>query len=712
MTTQPSPHRPAERIKRVGRQAAERLRRARHTERPKARPPGEEPRRAVRVKVRRPSRKALTITGVVLLALAAAIALFLYLWDWNYLRGPLSRYASEKTGRQVAIAGDLDVDLFSWKPSATVGGLSVGDPAWRNAGQGKTAEIDGLTLQIQLRPLLKGDVLIERLAIDRPNVNLFRDGEGRATWDFSKPGEPERKEALKLPPIRSFVINDGVLKLRDERRDFTFNGQVNAREDMGGERGFELTGTGTMNQAPFRALVTGGPLINIEPGETYPFNADVRSGATHVTAQGGMPRPFDLGQFHMNLTATGPDMADIYDLTGLAFPNTPPYRLRGRLVRDEHIYRVSGLSGRVGDSDLSGRLSVDTEPDRPFLRGALTTRRLDFDDLGALFGGAPRTGPGETASATQKAVASNLAAQQRIFPDSPLNSERIRAMDADVTYRAASIVDAPMGIDSGKVHVTLDNALLRARDLVLGLPRGSVNGQVSLNARNRVPVTVLDLRLSGARLEDLMPQRVASRAGLTGGFVGRVKLTGEGDSVHKAMSNADGEAMVVVPNGTIREAFAELMGVNVTKGLGLLLTKDMSQTPIRCGVAHFRANDGVLSANQIVFDTGPVLVTGAGTVNLNSERMAFRVKGHAKELRLVRLLLPITLQGPIKSPKPGVEPGQAVAQGGIAVALGALISPLAAILPFVDPGLADDANCAALIGGARSEGAPVETVRR
>lgn len=503
MTTQPSPRRPAERIKRVGRQAAERLRRARHAERPRQRPPGEDRQAAAKVRVRRPSRKALTITGVVLLLLAAAIALFLYLWDWNYLRGPLSRYASDKTGRQVAITGDLDVNLFSWKPSATVGGVSVGDPAWRNGGRAKMAEVGGIDLQIQLKPLLKGDVLIERLAIDRPNVNLYRDGQGRATWDFKKPGEPEKKEAFKLPPIRSFVIRDGVIRLRDERRDFTFNGQVNAREDMGGQRGFELSGKGTMNQAPFRALVTGGPLINIRPDETYPFNADIRSGATHVTARGGIPRPFDLGQFHLNLTATGPDMADIYDLTGLAFPNTPPYRMSGRLVRDEFMYRVSNLSGRVGDSDLSGRVSVDTEPERPFLRATLSSRRLDFDDLGAVFGGAPKTGPGETASATQKAVASNLAAQQRIFPDSPLNHDRIRAMDADVTYRAASITDAPLGLRSGRVHVTLDNALLRARELEVALPQGAVRGEVSLNARNRVPVTNLDLRLSGARLEDL-----------------------------------------------------------------------------------------------------------------------------------------------------------------------------------------------------------------
>lgn len=94
-------------------------------------------------------------------------------------------------------------------------------------------------------------------------------------------------------------------------------------------------------------------------------------------------------------------------------------------------------------------------------------------------------------------------------------------------------------------------------------------------------------------------------------------------------------------------------------------------------------------------------------MNLGSERMAFRLQGHAKESRLVRVLLPITIEGPIRSPKPGVEAGQATAQGGVAAALGAIVNPLAAVLPFVDPGLADDANCAGLIGQARAEGVPV-----
>jgi hypothetical protein len=61
----------------------------------------------------------------------------------------------------------------------------------------------------------------------------------------------------------------------------------------------------------------------------------------------------------------------------------------------------------------------------------------------------------------------------------------------------------------------------------------------------------------------------------------------------------------------------------------------------------------------------------------------------------------------MSAPKLGVEPGAAIAQGGIAAALGSALSPLAAILPFVDPGLAKDANCQALVADAAHDGAPV-----
>ncbi|MFL5296498.1 MAG: AsmA family protein [Phenylobacterium sp.] len=646
-------------------------------------------------------RKLAWTTGVFA-ALALLCALIAAIWDWNWFRGPLANMASGRMHRPVAINGDLRVHLFSWQPSATVDRVRIGNPRW--AGGGDMAQIGRIALQVRLLPLFGGHLDMRLLEFDQPNLRLYRDANGRATWDFSDGTRPD--EPLRLPPIRKFIINGGRLHLRDDDRKLVFTGTVQASETLGARNhGFEMVGDGTLNTQPFTLQVTGGPLLNIDRNKPYPFDADIRAGQTYVTAQGAVPKPFDLAQFWMNATARGPDLSELYGITGVPLPNTPPYQLRGRLSRDAHLWRIDGLGGRVGSSDLAGWITVDGAGKRPLLKANLHSRSLVFPDLGALFGGGPKVS--RVASPKQVAVARTMQAQARIFPVATLNFDRIRKLDADVTYKATTITQAPISLRAGSTRVKLNAGVLRAEPLELELPQGRINGWIQLDGRKTDAVTDLDLRLSNARLEHIIPVQFQGTTPFAGTIVGRVKLHGVGDSVHDAVGDANGEMMVVVPGGEIRQSLAELAGVNVIKGLGLLFAKDQKTTPIRCAVAHFDAKGGVMSADRLVIDTGPVRIDGGGVINLDKEALAFRVQGHPKKFQLIRLLAPITVSGPILHPKPGVETGKAVAQGGIAAALATVVSPLAAILPFIDAGLAKDANCAALVSEGKASGAPV-----
>jgi len=110
----------------------------------------------------------------------------------------------------------------------------------------------------------------------------------------------------------------------------------------------------------------------------------------------------------------------------------------------------------------------------------------------------------------------------------------------------------------------------------------------------------------------------------------------------------------------------------------------------------------------MIIDTEPVRVDGSGTINLRDETLDLRLQGKPKHFQLVRLRAPITLSGSWGHPALGVKAGPAVAQGGIGAALG-LLNPFAAILAFIDPGLAKDANCGPLLSEAKAQGAPVKS---
>jgi hypothetical protein len=103
-----------------------------------------------------------------------------------------------------------------------------------------------------------------------------------------------------------------------------------------------------------------------------------------------------------------------------------------------------------------------------------------------------------------------------------------------------------------------------------------------------------------------------------------------------------------------------------------------------------------------------VLITGKGAVDLKSEKLDVSIYGQPKKLRFFRVKSPIELGGTLRQPSFGLKPGNTPTQAGIAVAAGTLLTPIAAALAFIDPGLAKDADCSALLNEAKAEGAPVK----
>ncbi|MES1199417.1 MAG: AsmA family protein, partial [Pseudomonadota bacterium] len=579
-------------------------------------------------------------------------------------------------------------------PEVRVGGLQVGNlPAFRD--RGRFANVRQADVAVRLLPLLIGRIEIERISLEGADVALYRNAQGVSNWK-GQAGRP-----FNLPAIRQFNLRGGRLSFDDDIRHMRLDAVFNSQEMRSAPRAgsFHLTGGGTINGKPFQLDARGAPLLNVRRDRPYNFSADVRAGTTHVVAQGAVLRPFDLGRFTAQVDSRGDDIAELYYLLGLALPNSPPYHLTGRVERNGDRYTMSDIAGRVGDSDLAGQFSVVRRNQRPYLTGDLRSRSLDWDDMMTVFGSPPDAH--ETASAEQRAEAGQLARQGRILPDARLDVIRVRRMDARVHYVAEHIRSPHLPLRAASVTLTLDRGVLRGEPMALELTQGRVSGYAEVNARGATPVSSVDLRLSRARLESFLPVVAGSRPAV-GSLVARIRLQGRGASVREAAANANGAASVVVPSGEVREAFAELTGINVTRGLGLLLTKNRDRIGIRCGVADFQVRNGVMNTNSLVFDTDTMLITGSGTVSLRDERMNLRIRGQPKEPRLIRIAAPIAVRGHLRAPSIGLAGGRAAAQTGVAAALATLLAPLAGVLPFVDAGLADDANCAALFAEARS----------
>jgi uncharacterized protein involved in outer membrane biogenesis len=627
--------------------------------------------------------------GIVLAAFLIASVVTLYFLDWNQLRGPIARYASHRYGRPIRIDGDLKVDLFRRQPHISVGGLFVGNPAWVDRRQG--ARIEEADIEFRLWPALFGTIILPLVVVDRPDIFLVRASDGRTNWDSAPPG----KQEWKIPPIQRFLVRDGHLEVDDAVRRLKFQGSISSQENAGGSNttndkraAFQLNGAGTLNANPFLADVLGGPLINVDESKPYKFGADIHAGPTRIVIDGQVNHPFHLGQFGMHVLATGQTLSELYYLTGIALPGTSSYRLGGMLARDGAFYSLTDLSGTIGHSDIQGYLTIDASGNIPDLRGHLSSRTLNFDDLGALLRG------GERPAATGA----------YLLPDVALHTERLRQVNGEVDYDADAIRSRDLPLRGLSTHISVRNGVLQLKPLAFAFTTGRLSGALTIDARNSVPVTAVDARVTDIHIEHFIKN---GEKPLSGIVEARAQLRGSGASVHQVASSADGVFTAVVPQGTMKKSLAEWLGVNVLSALGLSLSGDRSSTNLRCAVVHFDARNGVLDSQQLILDTDPTRLDGHGTVNLKDETVNLTFQGRPKHFQFLRMRAPITVSGKLAAPALGVDTKPAITQGAIGAGLG-LLSPFAAILAFIDPGLAKDANCAGLLADARSQGAPVK----
>ena len=658
-----------------------------------------------------------TVAAIVVGGFVLVVVCVLAFMDWNKLRPLLAREITAKTGRPASIDGDLKVHLWSWTPSAEINGLTLKNPPW--ADRDLMFGAKRITLSVSLGRLFRGQIVVPQIEMIEPVINLERDSKGRASWQLgTTTGAPKDKtQPAKIPAIRRLLIKDGRLHVVDEIRRLRFGGSLVA-DDRSGENSasaFKMQAKGSLNEKPFTLDATGGPLINMEPNKPYSFTSHVTASDINLEAQVTVAKPFDLGLLDVKFVVSGKDLADVYYLTGLALPNTPHYRLSASMHVSGTTITGDDFSGRVGSSDLSGKIVVQTGAARPKLTAKLSSMNLNIVDLAPTLGHPTDKSESLAASEAKKgAPAKRLKAKQEsgnrqsdadskpnatLLPDADLQVNRVRGMDADVTYRAEAVTAPKIPMKEVSFHVVLDNGRLTIDPLSFVLDQGKFTGNVHIDARAQVPETSIDMRVDNVDLSQFKSAAMKEPP-LSGSLIGRLKVHGFGPSVHKLASTADGAMSFIVPDGEINAAIAELTGINVSRGLGLLLTKNETKTSIRCGVVDFQAQKGEMTAKTMFIDTTDVLITGRGDIDLNSEALNIRLEGKPKKIRFTRVRAPITVKGTLAHPAVGIDAGKLAEQGAVASALGTLLTPIAAVIAFIDPGRAKNKDCAASMSDA------------
>lgn len=680
--------------------------------------------------------KIISWTLATLVVLLAVLVLVIVFFDWNRIKPPLNAKVSEELHRPFAINGNLAVvwqrepDVGGWRawvpwPHVVAEDLSLGNPDWSKKPQMVT--LKRVELRISPLALLAQRVVIPRIDLTEPNADLQRLADGRANWTFKfDPKDPNAEPSSWVVDIGAIGFDKGHVTLDDQNlktqldllidplgKPIPFSDIVGAKAaktavEKGGapqDYAFAIKVKGQYHDQKLAGEgKIGGLLALQDAAKPFPLQAQVKIADTSVELAGTLTDPLNLGALDLRLKLAGSSLANLYPLTGVTLPDSPPYATDGHLIAKLHDaagaqFRYEGFNGKIGASDIHGDLAYVASQPRPKLSGALVSNQLLFADLAPLIGA--------DSNAKQKARGGeSKQPTDKVLPVEEFKTERWRDMDADVEFTGKRIVHSEkLPFTDLYTHLVLTDGVLSLEPLRFGVAGGKLDAQIRLNGRTEPLEGQAKLTARGFKLKQLFPTFEPMKTSF-GELNGDADIAGRGNSVAKLLGTANGKLKMLINDGAISRELMELAGLNVGNYVVGKIFGD-KEVKINCAAADFDIKTGLATTQLFVFDTENAIIYIDGTANMATELLDLTITPESKGWRLISLRSPLYVQGKFIKPSAGVKAVPLLLRGAGMVALGVIAAPAAGLLALVAPSGGEPNQCAPLLEQMKAGKAPV-----
>ncbi len=658
-------------------------------------------------------RKKIILSAIgILIAIPVIAVIFILTFDWNKARPWLNAKVSEAIERPFAIRGNLNVeweiparkmapgdrnlrDWIPW-PHLIANDVRVGNPF--HMKQADMAAVKQFSFSLNPLGLLHHTIGIPVLRFDAPRVDLVRTDASHYNWAYKK----EEKESKWKLDLERVVLTDGVVSFVDAvtKANVTAHVRTLANDPKYGVA-FEVGGS--YNGAPVTGGGKVGQVLSLKDQNVpYPVQADMRSGPSRIAVEGTVTSPAKLKAVDLQLTLAGRSMARLYNFTGITLPETPAFstsgRLRGELDREYGRWTYEDFKGKVGSSDIHGKLVFEGGKPRGKLSGNVASNKLVFEDLG------PLVGADSNASKKARGVEA-VQPGGKVLPVEEFRTERWKAMDADVKYAADKIVrEKTLPISKLSAHLIMKDGVITLAPLDFGVAGGTLRSTIRLDGSGKAGNTIAATAKVSARhiqIKQLFPT-IEQMQATVGQVNGDAQLSATGTSVAALLGTSNGEVKALVNQGTISKMLLEMAGLNVGN---MVLTKLFGDKPVElnCLAADFDVKKGVMQSQVFVVDTKEAIINVSGNVNLANEGMDLTVKPETKALRLFTLRAPLYVRGTFSDPDVSVDKKTLALKAGGAAALATIAAPVAALLPLINTGPGQDSDCARLVALANAK---------
>jgi AsmA protein len=596
--------------------------------------------------------KKLKFLGVLTAAILAILcAVLVVVWltiNPNNYKGKIAARVKESTGRELTLTGDIKLSVFPWV-ALELGPATLGNPA--GFSDEPFLSFSHASVRVKLLPLLHQRLEVARVAIDRLDLRLAKNAQGRGNWQGAespaRPAKPSDGDAARywegLANVRvkkGRVSYEGITlsNIDFETGSVGADHQIPVNLSLDGNRGipgeqaslhakFHVSEDATGEQLRFAAVNLTGTVTRA--GEAVPAPWDVSApdiikinlteqtlalpaftmNYANARVSGAVSATKILDDLHMAGTVTLAPLVlrEFAARLGFALPRTRDQKVLSQLsastefAYDAKALALNKLEMRLDDTQLQGNLSLPTGKEGA-IEFDLAADQIDLDRYRAPEGAAEP-------SPSEKAAKSG------------------NPLDANGTFKLKTA--RVMRVDFSNLHITLaaKNNVIHLFPIEAQVDGAHYAGNITIDGRGPVPVVSVDEHLTGVDMTRLLAN-TAQKGRLSGRATLNIKATARGATVDACLKTLTGHLEANLADGALE-------GIDVAYEFGVAQALiDRSAAPPRNNTGHtkFEAfkttaqiTNGVAETHDLTIASQVLKVTGQGSANLSSKAIDFKL---------------------------------------------------------------------------------------
>ncbi len=448
----------------------------------------------------------------------------------------------------------------------------------------------------------------------------------------------------------SVALKNGYLNLHDpaddNKRTISFTtAEFNSTVDQ--PVTFSLNGK--IDEEPVRISLTTERLkaFFTDQDKVY-LDLDAQLVETRIKLKGDVNLPITDRSFIIDAAIEGKRLDYWNTLIKQKLPPYGPYQLSGEFRIKRDGFQVQNLKAVIGESDLGGKIDIDTHGNSATWFFELVSNNLqvrDFDVEGhSLFGRVSKSAPSNNQKKLDSSSREKLKGQMLSEQTNRKLGQRrdLPSIKADIQIQARNVASGDDNLGNGTLHLLLTDNSISADKLYLNIPGGTIDGRFSLRESNNGIDGHLSLDMEkfdyGVIYRYINPNSPAN------GFLSaNVDLKLKGETVGELLAYANGTLDFALWPKNIDASLLNFWSINLFLAILPELRKEKSV--LNCGVALLDIEDGKLSEELLFIDSTNVWMRGNLRADFQDENVSLALFPTSKTARLFALHAPIRIRG-------------------------------------------------------------------